>query len=59
MNERTKGWLWIGGVLAIVVFLVAGGGRLLWGALLAANEVLPRIGYAKPTLDHPAVWLCE
>ena len=32
---------------------------VLWGALLAANEVLPRIGYAKPTLDHPAVWLCE
>lgn len=32
---------------------------VLWGALVAANEVLPRIGYARPTADHPAVWLCE
>ncbi len=31
----------------------------LWGALLAANEVLPRIGYATPSEAHPAVWLCE
>jgi hypothetical protein len=31
----------------------------LWGALLAANEVLPRIGYARPSEAHPAVWLCE
>lgn len=31
----------------------------LWGALLAANEILPRIGYARPSLEHPAVWLCE
>jgi hypothetical protein len=27
---------------------------LLWGAALAAREVLPRIGYAK----QPAAWLC-
>ncbi|MGQ0646017.1 MAG: hypothetical protein ACT4P7_00510 [Gemmatimonadaceae bacterium] len=32
---------------------------VLWGALLAANEVLPRIGYAKPSPEHPTVWLCE
>ena len=41
MNKRTKGWLWIGGVLAIVVFLVAGGGRMLWGALLAMHGIHP------------------
>lgn len=34
-------------------------GLVLWGALLAANEVLPRVGYARPTEAHPAVWLCE
>jgi hypothetical protein len=32
---------------------------VLWGALLAAREVLPRVGYATPTEAHPAVWLCE
>jgi hypothetical protein len=32
---------------------------VLWGALLAANEILPRIGYAQPTPEHPAVWFCE
>jgi hypothetical protein len=31
----------------------------LWGAGLAAKEVLPRIGYARPTIEHPAVWMCE
>lgn len=34
-------------------------GLVLWGAVLAANQVLPRIGYARPTADTPAVWLCE
>ena len=23
------------------------------------QEILPRVGYAKPTLDHPSVWQCE
>jgi hypothetical protein len=32
---------------------------VLWGAVLAANEVLPRVGYARPSEAHPAVWLCE
>lgn len=32
---------------------------VLWGALIAANEVLPRIGYARPSEAHPAVWMCE
>ena len=31
---------------------------ILWGALLAAQQVLPRIGYAKPDPAHPAVWMC-
>ncbi|HEX5178132.1 MAG TPA: hypothetical protein VFW04_02275 [Gemmatimonadaceae bacterium] len=31
---------------------------ILWGALLAAQQVLPRIGYAKPDLAHPAIWMC-
>lgn len=32
---------------------------VLWGLILAAIDVLPRIGYAKPTTAHPAVWACE
>jgi len=29
-----------------------------WGLVLGAIEVLPRVGYAKPTAAHPAVWMC-
>ena len=32
---------------------------VVWGAILGAQEILPRTGYAKPTLDHPSVWQCE
>jgi hypothetical protein len=32
---------------------------VLWGLVLASLDVLPRIGYAKPTLEHPAAWACE
>ena len=32
---------------------------ILWGLVLAAAEVLPRAGYAKPTLAHPAIWTCS
>ena len=32
---------------------------VLWGLVLAAQEVLPRVGYAKPTPEHPARWGCE
>jgi len=32
---------------------------LLWGMVLAAAQVLPRIGYAKPDLEHPATWFCQ
>jgi hypothetical protein len=30
-----------------------------WGGILAAREVLPRIGYANPTEARPAIWFCE
>jgi len=26
--------------------------------VLGAIEVLPRVGYAKPTPVHPAYWMC-
>lgn len=32
---------------------------ILWGLVLGSLEVLPRIGYAKPDLRHPAVWACQ
>ena len=32
---------------------------VLWGLILAAIDVLPRIGYAKPTVEHPAAWSCQ
>jgi hypothetical protein len=32
---------------------------LLWGLVLGGLDVLPRIGYAKPTLEHPATWACK
>ncbi len=32
---------------------------VLWGLVLGTLEVLPRVGYAVPTVDRPATWLCE
>jgi putative flippase GtrA len=32
---------------------------LTWGLILGGLEVLPRIGYAKPNLLHPATWACK
>lgn len=32
---------------------------VLWGLILASLDVLPRIGYAKPTTEHPAAWACS
>jgi hypothetical protein len=32
---------------------------ILWGGVLGAIEILPRVGYAKPTADHPALWACK
>lgn len=31
---------------------------VLWGLVLAGLDVLPRIGYAKPTAEHPATLSC-
>ena len=32
---------------------------LVWGLVLGSIEVLPRIGYAKPDVNHPASWVCR
>ena len=32
---------------------------VLWGGTLAAAELLPKLGYAIPTEDHPAAWMCN
>ena len=32
---------------------------VLWGLVLGAMEVLPRIGYGKPDAMHPATWVCK
>ena len=32
---------------------------VLWGLGLAAVQVLPRIGYARPDSAHPALWSCQ
>jgi len=32
---------------------------ILWGMILGAQEVLPRVGYAIPTPQHPAAWYCQ
>lgn len=31
---------------------------IVWGFALAAIEVLPRVGYARSTLERPAIWSC-
>jgi hypothetical protein len=31
---------------------------ILWGLVLGSIEVLPRVGYAKPDLQHPTTWVC-
>ncbi|MGI9076293.1 MAG: hypothetical protein ACR2G6_03045 [Gemmatimonadaceae bacterium] len=30
-----------------------------WGIGLAATQLLPRVGYARPDLNHPTTWFCE
>ena len=32
---------------------------ILWGGVLGAIEILPRIGYATPSARHPAEWMCK
>ncbi|MCL4213782.1 MAG: hypothetical protein KJZ74_07710 [Gemmatimonadales bacterium] len=31
---------------------------VLWGLVLAGIDILPRVGYAIPTVAHPAGWAC-
>ena len=32
---------------------------VVWGLVLAGLEILPRTGYATPTSQHPATWMCS
>jgi hypothetical protein len=32
---------------------------VLWGLVLGSIDILPRIGYAKADLAHPAGWMCK
>ena len=32
---------------------------MIWGLVLGAREVLPRVGYVIPSLERPAGWSCE
>jgi hypothetical protein len=32
---------------------------ILWGLVLGAVEVLPRVGYARPDAERPQIWVCE
>lgn len=32
---------------------------MIWGLVLGAREVLPRLGYAIPTVQRPSGWSCE
>ncbi|MBC7788684.1 MAG: hypothetical protein H7Z74_01950 [Anaerolineae bacterium] len=32
---------------------------IAWGIGLAATQILPRSGYARPDLNHPTTWFCE
>jgi hypothetical protein len=32
---------------------------LTWGLVLGGLDVLPRVGYAKPSLLHPETWACK
>lgn len=42
------------GLAHILSFVV-----MIWGLVLGAREVLPRMGYAIPTVARPAGWSCE
>lgn len=42
------------GLAHIMSFIV-----MVWGLVLGAREVLPRMGYAIPTLARPAGWSCD
>ncbi len=42
------------GIAHVLSFIV-----IVWGLVLGAREVLPRMGYAIPTLERPAGWGCD
>jgi len=42
------------GLAHVLSFIV-----MVWGLVLGAREVLPRMGYAIPTVERPAEWGCE
>ena len=42
------------GIAHILSFMV-----MIWGLVLGARELLPRMGYAIPTAERPAGWGCE
>jgi len=32
---------------------------IVWGLVLGALEILPRVGYAAPSAAHPSAWMCS
>lgn len=32
---------------------------ILWGIILGAQQILPRVGYAVPDAAHPSIWMCK
>jgi hypothetical protein len=40
------------------LFHVLGLALMVASGVFAAREVLPRVGYAMPTMEHPAMWAC-
>ena len=40
-------------------FHVLGLALMVTSGVFAAREVLPRVGYAMPTMEHPAIWVCR
>ena len=32
---------------------------IVWGVVLGATEVLPRVGYAKPNPGQTTTWMCQ
>ena len=45
--------------LAIVFGALAVVALFLWGLVIGAVEVLPRVGYALASESHPAIWFCR
>lgn len=52
--SAVSAWRYRSGRTHVLALLV-----LVWGLVLASIEVLPRVGYAIPTVSHPADWTCS